>query len=64
MTDGDNYDDTEFAYTPLLDDNRDRDLLDALPDYLTEEIAFPRSHAARFYMKVVETMSKKVVIEE
>ncbi|KAF2464479.1 uncharacterized protein BDR25DRAFT_242357 [Lindgomyces ingoldianus] len=62
--DGDNYDDTEFGYSPLLDENRDKDLLDILPDYLTEEIAFPRCHASKFYMKVVDCMTKKVVIEE
>lgn len=51
-------------YSPLLDENRDRDLIDILPDYLTEEIAFPRSHAPKFYSKVVDCMTKKVIIEE
>ncbi|EKG15713.1 Monopolin complex subunit Csm1/Pcs1 [Macrophomina phaseolina MS6] len=58
------YEEAEFAYTPLLDENRDRDLLEILPDYLTEEICFPRSSAAKFYAKVVDCMTKKVVIEE
>ncbi|KAF9630571.1 putative chromosome segregation protein [Lasiodiplodia theobromae] len=58
------YEEAEFAYTPLLDENRDRDLLDILPDYLTEEICFPRSSAAKFYAKVVDCMTKKVVIED
>ncbi|OCL10480.1 hypothetical protein AOQ84DRAFT_289183 [Glonium stellatum] len=58
------YEDAEFAYTPLLDENRDRDLLDILPDYLTEEICFPRSHAAKFYAKVVDCMTKRIVVEE
>lgn len=59
-----NFDDAEFAYTPLLDEKNDRDLLDVLPDYLTEEICFPRSSAAKFYAKVLDCMTKKVVIEE
>jgi len=58
------YDDTEFVYTPLIDENRDRELVDILPEYLTEEIAFPRNHAAKFYAKVVECMTKKVILEE
>jgi hypothetical protein len=58
------YADAEFAYTPLLDEKNDRDLIDILPDYLTEEICFPRSSASRFYSKVVDCMTKKVVIEE
>ncbi|KAF2091407.1 hypothetical protein K490DRAFT_13255, partial [Saccharata proteae CBS 121410] len=58
------YEDAEFAYSPLLDENRDRDLLDILPDYLTEEICFPRSSAAKFYAKVVDCMTKKVVVED
>jgi len=38
--------------------------LDLLPDYLTEEICFPRAQAAKFYCKVVDSMSKKIVLEE
>lgn len=58
------YEDTEFAYEPLLDANRDGDLMDILPDYLTEEICFPRNHAVKFYTKVVESMTKRVVVDE
>lgn len=58
------YDDIEFAYTPLLDEKNDRDLLDILPDYLTEEICFPRSSAAKFYAKVGEVMSRRVEVVE
>ncbi|KAH5010844.1 hypothetical protein HBI74_197280 [Parastagonospora nodorum] len=58
------YEDTEFVYQPLLNDQRDRELLDLLPDYLTEEICFPRGQAAKFYCKVVDSMSKKIVLEE
>lgn len=58
------YEEAEFAYEPLLDESRDRELLDILPDYLTEEICFPRNHAQRFYSKVVDSMTKKIVVEE
>ncbi|KAF2223757.1 chromosome segregation protein Csm1/Pcs1-domain-containing protein [Elsinoe ampelina] len=58
------YEDAEFAYEPFLDDDRDRDLIDILPEYLTEEICFPRGHAVRFYSKIVDSMTKKVVIED
>jgi hypothetical protein len=59
-----NYEDMEFVYQPLLNEQRDRELLDLLPDYLTEEICFPRGQAAKFYCKVVDSMSKKIVLEE
>lgn len=57
---GASYEEVEFGYTPLLDANRDRDILDILPEYLTEEICFPRSNAAKFYSKIVDTMMKRV----
>lgn len=53
------YEDTTFLYTPRLDTNRDRDLLEILPDYLSEEIAFSRVNAAKFYGRVVETLTKR-----
>ena len=53
------YDDADMTYTPLLDTNRDRDILQLLPDYLTEEITFSRNHAAQFYGRVVDTLMKK-----
>ncbi|KAI9821170.1 MAG: hypothetical protein M1827_003904 [Pycnora praestabilis] len=58
---GSGYEDTEFQYTPLLDSNRDKELLELLPDYLTEEITFSRLNAAKFYGRVVETLTKKHV---
>lgn len=57
------FEDTEFLYTPLLDLNRDKDLLELLPDYLTEDITFSRQHAAKFYSRVVETLTKKRIEE-
>jgi hypothetical protein len=58
------FDNAEFVYSPQLDEQRDRELLDILPDYLTEEIAFPRGHVPKFYMKVLDSMAKKVEIED
>lgn len=54
------YDDAEFTYSPLLDEDRDRELLSILPDYLTEEICFPRNNAAKFYSRVCDCMTKKL----
>ena len=58
------FEEAEFAYQPLLDENRDRDLIALLPDYLQEEICFPRSSAVRFYARVGDCMNKKVEVEE
>ena len=61
---GTSYEDAEFIYQPLLHEQRDKELLDLLPDYLTEEICFPRAQAPKFYSKVVDSMSKKIILEE
>ena len=58
------YEEAEFAYEPLLDESRDRELVELLPDYLTEEICFPRNHAVKFYSRVVDSMTKKIVVED
>lgn len=62
-TPGTSYDEEEFAYAPLLDAKNDRQLLEILPNYLTEEIVFPRPSAARFYQKVIDSMSRMYVEE-
>lgn len=53
------FDAAEFQYTPLLDSNRDRDLIDMLPDYLAVDITFSRKNAAKFYGRVVDTLTKR-----
>ncbi|KAL9625766.1 MAG: hypothetical protein Q9160_000086 [Pyrenula sp. 1 TL-2023] len=58
------FEETEFLYTPFLDKNRDRDLLAILPDYLTEEITFSREHAAKFYSRVVDALTKRRTEED
>ncbi|OJJ46483.1 hypothetical protein ASPZODRAFT_132553 [Penicilliopsis zonata CBS 506.65] len=49
----------KFHYVPLLDESRDRDLLELLPDYLAEDIEFARSQAANFYTRVIEVLTKR-----
>ncbi|KAK2853260.1 hypothetical protein FQN49_005245, partial [Arthroderma sp. PD_2] len=51
----------EFHYIPLLDESRDRELLEMLPDYLSVDITFSRQHAAMFYSRVVDRLTKKQV---
>ncbi|KAI1461454.1 chromosome segregation protein Csm1/Pcs1-domain-containing protein [Annulohypoxylon moriforme] len=54
-----NPDEPQFVYMPQLDPNRDQDLIDLLPDYLVEEISFPQSHAARFYSRVMRSLTER-----
>lgn len=51
------YDDVQLRYRPQLDENRDSDLMDILPDYLVEDIEFPRLHASKFYARVMKWLS-------
>lgn len=53
------FEEVEFLYTPLLDANRDRGLIELLPYYLKEDITFSRHHAAKFYSRVVDALTKK-----
>ncbi|KAI9736075.1 MAG: hypothetical protein M1818_006251 [Claussenomyces sp. TS43310] len=53
------YDDAQCVYVPQLDPSRDRELIGMLPDYLVEEITFPRPHAAKFYGRVVKALMEK-----
>ncbi|EQK98460.1 chromosome segregation protein [Ophiocordyceps sinensis CO18] len=55
----DNYGDVQLTYRPQLDTDRDSDLMELLPDYLVEEIIFPRSHASKFYSRVIKSLSKR-----
>lgn len=58
------FEQTEFLYTPLLDGNRDKDLIEIMPDYLAEDITFERDVAAKFYARVVKTLTEKVEFDE
>ncbi|CAG8955327.1 hypothetical protein HYFRA_00011310 [Hymenoscyphus fraxineus] len=56
----DNYDDAQCNYVPQLDPSRDASLIQLLPDYLVDEISFPRSQAAKFYARVVKALTEQV----
>ncbi|TVY53927.1 Monopolin complex subunit pcs1 [Lachnellula cervina] len=55
----DSYEDAQCNYVPQLDPSRDKDLMDLLPDYLVDEITFPRPQAAKFYARVVKALTEK-----
>ncbi|KAI0025539.1 chromosome segregation protein Csm1/Pcs1-domain-containing protein [Xylariomycetidae sp. FL0641] len=52
--------DAQFMYLPQLDAARDSELIDTLPDYLVEEITFPRLHAAKFYSRVMKALTERL----
>ena len=58
---GTSYEETEFSYEPRLDSDRDMDLIEILPEYLCEEITFSRNNAARFYSRIADTLTKRLV---
>jgi hypothetical protein len=52
------FEEAQIVYLPQLDADRDQELIDILPDYLVEEISFPRPHAARFYARVMKSLTE------
>lgn len=58
------YDDAQCSYTPQLNPSRDAELMDLLPDYLVDEITFPRQHAAKFFSRVVKALTEKPMPSE
>ncbi|RCI13956.1 hypothetical protein L249_8117 [Ophiocordyceps polyrhachis-furcata BCC 54312] len=55
------YDDVQLTYRPQLDESRDQGLIQLLPDYLVEDITFSRSHASKFYHRVIRSLSEGAV---
>ncbi|KAF4632489.1 hypothetical protein G7Y89_g5640 [Cudoniella acicularis] len=55
----DSYDDAQCNYVPQLDPSRDKALIELLPDYLVDEITFPRPQAAKFYARVVKALTER-----
>jgi hypothetical protein len=53
------YDDAQCSYIPQLDPSRDKALMELLPDYLVDEITFPRPQAAKFYARVVKALTER-----
>ena len=54
-----NFENAEFQYLPLLDESRDRELVDLLPEYLTVDITFVRQQASKFYTRVIDALTKR-----
>lgn len=59
----DSFEDAQTLYTPHLDENRDRDLIDILPDFLVEPIGFARKDTGKFYARVLKALNDPVVYE-
>ncbi|KAK0745053.1 chromosome segregation protein Csm1/Pcs1-domain-containing protein [Apiosordaria backusii] len=57
MSNGDG-DESQCEYNPLLDTNRDRALIDVLPEFLVDEIAFPRAQASKFYQRIMRALNE------
>ena len=57
------FEETEYLYTPLLDADRDYEMMKLMPNYLAEEITFARLNASKFYGRVVDTLTKKRIEE-
>jgi hypothetical protein len=55
---GDSYEEAQVTYQPQLDPNRDRELIEVLPNFLIEDITFPRPHAAKFYARVTKFLTE------
>lgn len=55
----DSYDDAQCVYIPQLNPSRDKSLMELLPDYLVDEITFPRPQAAKFYARVMKALTEK-----
>lgn len=60
MAAAESYEDVQFTYRPQLDSSRDGDLIEVLPDYLTEEITFPRHQASKFYARIIKSLMERV----
>ncbi|KAL7785957.1 chromosome segregation protein Csm1/Pcs1 domain-containing protein [Trichoderma ceciliae] len=56
----DSYENAQFTYRPQLDSSRDGGLIEVLPDYLTEEIIFPRHQASKFYTRVIKSLMERL----
>ncbi|CAP71501.1 uncharacterized protein PODANS_6_1390, partial [Podospora anserina S mat+] len=57
MSSGDG-DESQCEYNPMLDTNRDRALIDVLPEFLVDEIAFPRAQAGKFYQRIMRALNE------
>ncbi|CAH0050033.1 unnamed protein product [Clonostachys solani] len=56
----DNFDDVKYKYRPQLDSNRDGELMDRLPSYLVDDLAFTRLQASNFYAVIVKALTERL----
>ena len=49
-------DENYVRYMPQFDANRDKELMDTLPEYLTDEIDFAQSQSDKFYARVFKSL--------
>lgn len=61
---GQSYEDDDYVYEPLFEKSRDRELLDLLPEFLLDDITFPRRQAMAFFGQVLDKMNTPVVLED
>jgi len=54
------YDDSQCQYIPQLDPSRDNDLMELLPEFLTENLIFARPQASKFYARVAKALTAKI----
>ena len=50
-------DEPQLRYLPQLNADRDQELIKILPNFLVDEIEFPRSHVDKFYARVVKALT-------
>lgn len=44
-----------------MDPSRDKELKELLPEYMSEELMFPRPQVDKFYARVVKALTEKPV---
>ncbi|KFX93247.1 hypothetical protein O988_06906, partial [Pseudogymnoascus sp. VKM F-3808] len=55
------YDESQCHYVPQMDPSRDEELKDLLPEYMSEELTFPRPQVDKFYARVVKALTEKPI---
>lgn len=53
------YDESQCHYVPQMDPSRDEELKHLLPEYMSEELTFPRPQVDKFYARVVKALTEK-----
>ncbi|OBT97146.1 hypothetical protein VE01_04863 [Pseudogymnoascus verrucosus] len=53
------YEESQCHYVPQMDPSRDEELKELLPEYMSEELTFPRPQVDKFYARVVKALTEK-----